>query len=187
MRTILSSILVLAACSAPTTPNSGPPGGGGKGDCDTCSIDGGVDAATRTFSGTCTVTTTQFVNGFGTPDTSSAPISLDVRLDHIAPDGTVTGTVHVPSPWGSIPDDLWRGWCHLAHVDGEPLTNACAIGPYDIATTALGFGDGWVIFRDDLSDAGSGFTFYFNAGVDIGRDSINDGDYTRVRYSCWLY
>jgi hypothetical protein len=178
MRRVLVA-LILAGCATTADPG-GTPAGGGKADGD--SPDGGTDVPTAMLSGTCSVSTTEFSGGYGTTDTTSEPIALDVRIDHVNDDGTVLGLVHVASPWGSIPDGLWRGWCHLAHQDFQPLDSACAIGPYDIRTPALGFGDGFVSFKQQ--DAG--YTLYISAGLEIGRDSYYDPSWTKVRYSCSL-
>ena len=181
MRRVLVA-LMLAGCVTSNDPGpSGSHGGGGKADGED-SADGGVDAATETLTGTCTVSTTAFYNNYGNTDTTTEPIELDVRIDHVNDDATVVGVVNVASPWGSIPDGLWRGWCHLAHQDYQPLDSACAIGPYDIRTSALGFGDGFVSFKQQ--DAG--YTLYISAGLEIGRDSYYDPNWTKVRYSCSL-
>jgi hypothetical protein len=178
MRLVLVA-LVLAGCASSPEPGS-IPGAGGKADGD--SPDGGVDAASAMLTGTCTVSTTEFSSSYGTTDTTTEPIALDIRIDHVNDDATVLGVVRVASPWGSIPDGLWRGWCHLAHQDFQPLDSACAIGPYDIRTAALGFGEGFVSFKQQ--DAG--YSLYISAGLEIGRDSYYDSDWTKVRYSCSL-
>lgn len=174
--------LLIVSCASPSNDPSTRPGGGGKADGDSAA-DAGVDGASSVaLQGTCEVNTTNFQDGYGYRDTETAPIALDITVDSVDADGNVTGTVHVGSPWGSIPDDLWRAWCHRAHQDGQPLGNSCAIGPFDIKTTALAFGDGATSFKTTAT----GYTLSISAYEELGRDSYYDGDYTKVSYYCSL-
>jgi len=181
MHRVLWALLIVACASPSSDPSTKP--GGGKADGDSAP-DAGVDAAPSVpLKGTCEVNTTNFQNGYGYRDTETAPIALDTTIDAIDGDGNVTGTVHVGSPWESIPDDLWRAWCHRAHQDGQPLSNSCAIGPFDIKTTALSFGDG---AAGSFKTTPTGYAMSISAYEEFGRDSYYDGDYTKVSYYCSL-
>ncbi|HEX5060065.1 MAG TPA: hypothetical protein VFV99_11930 [Kofleriaceae bacterium] len=185
MKTLLALLVVTGCVAGSDEPSAGGGGGGGKADDGT--VDGGTpDAPVLTeLTGSCTVTATAFHNNYGYPQTSHEPTELSLSIDEEKADGTVDGTVHVASPWGQIPDGLWRGWCHLAHQDFQPADSPCAIGPYTIKTGALGFGGGFVAFRH-VDDAGGGLSLYVSASVESGRDSYFDPDYTRTTFSCSL-
>lgn len=177
--------LLIVGCAAPGDPSSKPGGGGGKADGESADagLDAGVDAAPSvTLQGTCDVSTTHFQNGYGYRDSENDPIALETHIDGVGSDGSVVGTVHVASPWGSIPDGMWRAWCHIAHQDFQPLGNSCAIGPYDISTASLGFGQGYTSFRK--SEAG--YAMSISAFEEIGRDSYYDDDWTKVSFFCTL-
>lgn len=138
-----------------------------------------------TVKGTCTVTSTSYSNGYGYPSTSQAALELQIRMD--AEDETtplprdVTGKVLVASPWGSIPDGLWRAWCNKAQGWGQPVTTPCSIGPFEIATQALSFGSGGYAFFKHETD---GYRLTLGADYEVGRDSYYDGNFTSVRYFC---
>jgi hypothetical protein len=192
---------MLAACSTPHSTRGGPTPGGGKADgYDTdASTDPVIDAPAPPppdafvpipdafapipvgLSGSCTVTTTVFTNNQGAAEVTSESIAVDFVVDQFAADGSVSGHAHLASMYG-LPAGLWRGWCHLAHQDGQPLDSACVTGPFDLATSQLGFGGGWVTFH---TDSGT-YTVGLLATLEIGRDSATDPNWTKVSYSCTL-
>ena len=158
--------------------------GGGKADEFADAGPDGAEVARRSFTGSCTETTTEFRNGYGRPSTSTERIDLSIAMGEITEAGDARGTVRVESPWGSIPAGLWRGWCHIARQDFAPLGSPCTVGPFEISTTALGFGGGYVWFR--RADDAGGFDLGLSAQLEEGRDSYYDDSYTRVRYFCQL-
>lgn len=135
--------------------------------------------------GTCSSTVTNYSNGYGYPRTESSPLELTIRLD--PEDATtplprdVTGTVLVESPWGSIPSGLWRAWCNKVNGWGQPPDTACAIGPFEIATSALWVGSGgYSYFKHDTD----GYHLTVGVNYESGRDTYYDSSYTSVRYFC---
>ncbi len=139
------------------------------------------------LAGSCSITSTTFHNGYGYPNTDHEMIALSILLDASNPEPVaggdpvdVTGMVQVDSPWGPIPGGLWRGWCHIAAHDYQPLGEACAIGPFQIPTGSLGFGN-FTSFRR----SSDGYSMYISAIYESPRSNYYD-DYTKVSYSCSL-
>jgi hypothetical protein len=180
MRTYLLLMTVVMGCGVSDSEEGGVRGAGGKADGD--EADAGAAVERRMLAGSCSVSVTEFRGGYGRPRTSEERISLDVRIDEVAEDGAAKGSVHVASPWGDVPDELWRGWCHIARGDLQPASSACVVAPFDIATAALGFGEGWTSFRA----VDEGFELYVSAGYEEGRDSYFDTEFTKTRVSCSL-
>lgn len=140
-----------------------------------------------TLQGQCTVTTTPFAGGYGTPSTESAPIVLPVRVDGPLPASTepqpITGTVVIASPWGDVPSTLWRAWCNRT-AGFDDLSRPCSIGGLELATRTLGIGS--ASQSSFTFSSAEGYAMFFTAFLEVGRDTYYDPNFTSVRFSCQL-
>lgn len=145
--------------------------------------------ALLTLQGTCTTTTTNFYNNYGSPSSRQSSVTLTVRLDPPTGDATVeprpiTGTVLVESPWGSLPGGVWRAWCNARQGNYDRLTEPCSIGPFEISTKSLGISSSG--YSNFMHSSTEGYALSFGGGVEYGRDSYFDPSYTSERYFCSL-